>query len=390
MGFAVTPDALRPSSALEQGEKAVVRPLRIVALLLPACVLAPLALPGPSRAAADNKDVDAVRKRAVAYLRSRQAKDGSFSPRFGPGVTALVVAAMVHNGYGADDPMVAKALAYLEKRVKKDGGIYDKRLANYTTSVAMMAFKEANKDGKYDAILKNAAAFLKGLQNRDPAGKDLKLGGVGYDGKGRPDLSNTQFFVEALLAAGVPKDDPSIKDALKFISKCQNLPGEENTLPFAKKARPEDKGGLTYTPLDPDDSPHATGNGGLRSLGAMTYAGLKSFLYAGVSKDDPRVKAAVDWARRNYTLDENLGQKQAGLYYYYNTFAKALDAWGEEPFRDAKGKAHDWRKELFEALRKRQNADGSFVNKGDKTYGEADPNLATAFALLSLSYTTKK
>ena len=43
----------------------------------------------------------------------------------------------------------------------------------------------------------------------------------------------------------------------------------------------------------------------------MTYAGLKSFLYAGVGKDDPRVKAAIGWVRRHYTLSENPGQGQA-------------------------------------------------------------------------------
>ena len=65
----------------------------------------------------------------------------------------------------------------------------------------------------------------------------------------------------------------------------------------------------------------------------MTYAGLKSFLYAGVSKDDPRVKGAVDWIRRHYTLEENPGMGKAGLYYYYHTFAKAMDALGQPAVR---------------------------------------------------------
>ena len=43
----------------------------------------------------------------------------------------------------------------------------------------------------------------------------------------RPDASNTQMFIEALIKAGVPKDDPSIVRALKFISRCQNLPDKE-------------------------------------------------------------------------------------------------------------------------------------------------------------------
>jgi squalene-hopene/tetraprenyl-beta-curcumene cyclase len=358
-------------------------------------VLGVLALAAPAadeKVGPDEKEVKAVREKAVAFLRTRQAKDGSFSPKFGPGVTALVVAALARNGYSADDPMMEKALASLTKSVQKDGGIYQKRLANYTTSVGMMALKEANRDGKYDAILKSAAAFLKKLQHDDPATSNIRLGGVGYEAKDkRTDLSNTHMFLEALLAAGVPKDDPAVQRALKFITRCQNFSDKEkgNDLPFAAKAKEDDKGGFTYTPIDSDDSPHATGDGGLRSLGAMTYAGLKSFLYAGVKKDDPRVQGAIKWIRAHYTLEENPGMRSAGLYYYYNTFGKAMEALGEDRFKDSKGALHDWRKDLFEALKKRQNKEGAFVNPGDKTFGEGDPNLATAFALLALSYTKK-
>jgi squalene-hopene/tetraprenyl-beta-curcumene cyclase len=339
----------------------------------------------------DPKDVKAVRDKAVAFLKEHQGKDGGFSPKFGPGVSALVVTALLRSSYSPDDPLVASTMKFLEGRVRKDGGIYDKRLANYTTSVALMAFKDANVDKKYDTILRNGAMFLRKLQNDDPGadGKNVKFGGVGYDSKdkGRADLSNTQYFLDALLAAGVPKDDPAVQRALKFISRCQNLAGEDNDQPFAKKARKDDVGGLTYVP-DPDDNKHATGDGGLRSLGAMTYAGLKSFLYAGVDRKDPRVQGAVKWIRRHYTLDENSGMGQSGLYYYFHTFAKAMDALGENHLEDAKGVKHDWRKELFEAIKKRQRDDGSFINtKGDASFGEKDPNLATAFALLALSYT---
>ena len=97
----------------------------------------------------------------------------------------------------------------------------------------------------------------------------------------------------------------------------------------------------------------------------------------------------MHWIRRHYTLEENPGMGKAGLYYYYHTFAKAMTALGESQFKDAKGKAHDWRKELFAALKGRQHDDGSWVNKGDRTFGEGDATLATAFALLSLSYCGK-
>jgi squalene-hopene/tetraprenyl-beta-curcumene cyclase len=349
---------------------------------------------GAARAAdggPDPKDVKAVGDKAVAYLRKSQQDDGSYSARrLGPGVSALVAAALLRNGVSPDDPTAAKTLRYLETKVQKNGGIYDRVLANYTTSVALMAFAEANTNGRYDTLIKNATQFIRGLQYDDSRvnESDPRYGGLGYDAKSRPDLSNTQMFLEAMKAAGVSGDDPAVQRAMKFVSRCQNLPGETNDQAFAKKTSPEDKGGLTYTPIDPDDSEHKTAAGGLRSLGAMTYAGLKSFLYAGVSKDDPRVKGAVGWIREHYTLDENPGQGQSGLYYYYHTFAKAMTALGQDEFEDASGKKHDWRKELFEALKKRQRADGSWVNEADRTFGENMPDLATGFALLTLSYCT--
>ncbi len=336
----------------------------------------------------DAKDVKAVLDKAVAFLKTKQRADGSFAPKLGgPGITALVAAGLIRNGYSPDDPLVTKALGYLEKSVQKDGGIYDKMLANYTTSVALVALAEANKGGKYDTVIKNAAKFLKTLQYDDSLveEKDVKFGGVGYGGKERPDLSNTAYFVEALIAAGVPKDDPAIQRALKFVSRCQNLPGETNDQPFAKNTTPDDKGGLVYNPTAGDKKASKTGDGGLRSSGVMTYAGLKTFLHAGVTKNDPRVKAAVDWVGRHYTLDENPGQGLAGLFYYYHTFGKAMNALGDDQFKDKDGKSHDWRKDLFTALKKRQKEDGSWANENDAFF-ENNPELATAYAILALSY----
>jgi hypothetical protein len=70
----------------------------------------------------------------------------------------------------------------------------------------------------------------------------------------------------------------------------------------------------------------------------MTYAGLKSMIYCGVGPDDPRVQAATKWIRQHYTIAENPGMGADGLFYYYHTFAKALDAVGEDEFVDASGR----------------------------------------------------
>ena len=117
-----------------------------------------------------------------------------------------------------------------------------------------------------------------------------------------------------------------------------------------------------------------------------TYAGLKSMIFAGLDKDDPRVKAALEWLRKHYTFDENPGMGDAGLFYYYHTMAKALDVLGEETFADAAGKEHDWRKELADAVIARQREDGAWVNANAR-WMENDPNLVTAYAILALAYT---
>ena len=335
----------------------------------------------------------------LGFFKTAQKDDGNFqsNPRAGePGLTALIASALIKNGVPADNPVDAKSLKYLESKVKEDGGVYNQGLSNYMTCLAIMTFKEANTGGKYDKIIEAAVKYVKSLQFADGLTEDnASYGGAGYDkpnAKARPDMSNTHFMVEALLAAGVSKDDPTIKRALTYISRSQNLSDDEfNKLAYAKKASEDDKGGFVYNLADADNpkSPKRTADGGLRSEGGMTYAGLKSFLYSGVSKDDPRVKAAIEWVRKHYTVTENPGQKDSGLYYYYHTFAKAMDAIGEEPFVDAKGVKHDWRQELFDELKKKQKDNGSWANS-NAAFLENLPELATAFAVLAMSYCKKK
>ena len=121
----------------------------------------------------------------------------------------------------------------------------------------------------------------------------------------------------------------------------------------------------------------------------MTYAGLKSLLYADISKDDPRVKAALRWISGNYTLEMNPGLNNAqGLYYYYHTYATALRAYGQDTITDAKGVKHDWRKELEAKLAAVQLPDGSYVNAADR-WMESNPVLVTTYVVLSLQEARK-
>ncbi|MFP6647993.1 MAG: prenyltransferase/squalene oxidase repeat-containing protein [Pirellulaceae bacterium] len=337
----------------------------------------------------DQRRQQQITARGISYLRTKgQQADGSFSGETGPGITALVTTALLRNGVPSSDPMVASSLKYLGGFIQPSGGIHQEGTLyrNYETCLAMLCFNEANSDGRYDETIKKADAFIKGIQWDDDEGAertDPGFGGAGYGKHNRPDLSNTTFFIEALKAAGNDADSEAVKRALAFVSRCQNLESEHNTTSFPAK-NPD--GGFYYTPAAGGTSQAGTTeNGGLRSYASMTYAGLKSMIYAGVDADDPRVAAAVNWISENYDLTQNPGLGDAGHYYYLHTFAKALSALGQDEIEDARGKKHAWRSDLIMELLRRQRRDGSWVNRNTR-WLEGDANLVSGYALLALSY----
>lgn len=360
-------------------------PLRV---MVSGLVAIALVVSGASAAAPDGDKIAKAVQRAADFLAKAQEEDGSFSSKAGTGVTAIVTAALLRSGRTTDDPVVAKALKFLEAHIHPDGGVYHDGSThkNYETCLAIMAFNEANADKKYSERLANAEKFIKKQQWDDDEGKsadDWYFGGAGYGSSSRPDLSNTSFLIEALHSLGRDEEDPAMQRALVFVSRCQNLTSQDNSSPFADKVN---DGGFYYTVAAGGSSPAGTtDDGGLRSYGSMTYAGFKSMIYAGVNKDDPRVKAAYEWIQKHYTLDDNPGMGPQGLYYYYHTFAKALSAFGVDELTDNEGKTHNWRAELTDKLVALQNEDGSWVNAAPR-WMEADPNLVTAYGLLTLSH----
>jgi squalene-hopene/tetraprenyl-beta-curcumene cyclase len=229
----------------------------------------------------------------------------------------------------------------------------------------------------------------KGPKDEEAADKSHTFyGGFGYGRHSRPDMSNSAFAIQALHDAGLKPGDKAYEAALVFISRTQNL-SETNDRPWAGN-----DGGFVYTPANDGESfaGEYTGPDGkrmLRSYGSMTYAGLKSMIHAGLTKDDPRVKAAADWIRGNFTFDENPGMRAAGadqadhgLYYYYQTAAKALNAYDEPVITDDKGAKHDWRIELLDKLASLQKEDGSW--SGDKRWMEDNPVIVTSYVVMAL------
>ena len=351
-------------------------------------------------------DARAVVDAGLGYLKGQQQPDGSWQrgPREPVAITALVVRAFAADekvGPGAD--LVRRGYDRLLAEQKPDGGIYKDLLANYNTAIAVSALA-ASPDPAHKQAMAKAVAYLKGSQFSDavaaPDGGKIDVnhpyyGGWGYGGSrgpggGRPDMSNTNVVLEALNDAGLKPDDPAYRRALKFVQGLQNH-SETNPSSWAG-----DDGGFVYGINEKGEGNSAAGeyDGAdgrrmVRSYGSMTYGGLKSMIYAGLSKDDPRVKAAWDWIRNHWTLDENPGMRaadpkdaEAGLYYYYQTFGRALGAYDEPRITDGSGNRHDWRVELIRELKERQRPDGSFVGIGK--WMEDNPVLSTTFSVLAL------
>ena len=63
------------------------------------------------------------------------------------------------------------ALALRNVFIQPTGGIHQPGTLyrNYETCLSILCFQEANKDGRYDEVIKKADAFIKGIQGAGPS-----------------------------------------------------------------------------------------------------------------------------------------------------------------------------------------------------------------------------
>ncbi len=340
--------------------------------------------------------------KGIAWLKTQQAKDGTWSDAEAPAVTALALTACMGQPSGElrknPPEFVQRGYDALLRYVKPDGGIYHSKLQNYNTSLALLALAAAHQP-KFDPLIRRAREFV--ITEQIDLGEPGKLdhpmdGGIGYgQSADRSDMSNTLTALEALYYSkdtvrDLPKSDlkelnwPAV---IEFIQRCQNLPSH-NKQPWAS-ADPQNKGGFVYSPEKSEAAPMTLPNGriALRSYGSISYAGLLSYIYADVRRDDPRVIAVVDWLRKNFTLDENPALGPEGLYYYYHTMAKALSAYDADQMPFA-GKEINWREGLAKKLLNLQHKEGFWVNENGRWW-EKDPVLVTAYSLIALEYVAR-
>lgn len=378
---------------------------------------------------------------AVEFLRAQQDDaTGGWAVNPGgpnyPGITGLVVTGLLLDpAIDAEDESVRRGVEFMLGYRQDDGGIYDRVLPSYNTALCLSALALVQREQAAGAI-KPAQDFLRGLQWSEsttlgegtPEAPDAITrdhpfyGGWGYGKHGRPDLSNTTFALQALYDSGLSSDDPAFQRALTFLERCQMV-DDINDMSYAEGTN---QGGFIYsTSLNSDNigSGETKPEGAaqfveeslddgtrvsrMRAYGSMTYAGFKSLIFADLDREDPRVRSAYEWMRRNYTLDENPQMGDEGLYYYLLSFARALDAMGGEhitPLIPAgaggivvddrtaagegsfvEGETRDWENDLVARLAELQNPDGSFRSVHDR-WMENNPVLITAYALIALQH----
>jgi len=347
------------------------------------------------------KEAMASTKKGIDYLLEKQDDDGSWSKH--PAVTGLCLMALKGSGMEKDNPKITEAItkgkAFVKKFVQEDGSIWvaegKKEYPNYTTAIALCAL--AIVGGEEDEpIMRKARKYLIDSQIKD---KSRNHGGIGYgsSGYGHPDLSNTQWALEALYLTEFLDKEPKAKspedqkkaaqawaNAVQFLSVLQHVPETNDAVWVVKDKNDPNYGSFVYKPDQSKASEKEGDTKSLKGYGSMTYAGLKSMIYAKLKKEDPRVQSAIEWGAKNYRFDDNPGMGPEGHYYYLHTFAKAHSVYGENTVVTPDGEKHNWRVDLIKKLMELQKEDGHWINDKHGRWWESVPELVTAYSLLSM------
>lgn len=321
--------------------------------------------------------------KGAAFLLSRQSSEGYWSDRQMPALTALPVWALSgvsdKRSPGASDA-VRKGVKYVLSTQREDGGFYVPKpgrggsgLGNYNTAVCLSAL--------FESKICPSAPLLKAreyIASSQLTGDDTMAGGFGYDKLSRrryADLSNTSYALDAMrrtepleeFRSGGKRVDLDWEKALEFVDNLMKKDGP-------------DAGGAAYNNRTPQAGTviNSRNRVHLRAYGSMTYAAVLSMCHAKLSREDPRVRDSLEYCKRNWSVDENPGMGNQGLFYFYDIMARALSASGVD-----KVGQHDWKKELSEKLISLQKPDGSWYNDNNR-FWESDPVLCTSFAMLVL------
>ncbi len=330
-----------------------------------------------------SNEIRAAVNRSLDWLAASQQKDGSWSKRHHPALTALPAMAFMKSDYLDKDHILSNATDYIISCSRDDGGIYIEPRADrkggleiFNTAVCTTALHIYDKK-TYKQIIKKARRFLAGRQH---LGNDIYKGGFGYYEDSSSEYVHgldTFFSIQAIAVT-----DPDSKPIIDWAETVNYFTKRQGNQPALLPAAPE----FAYSP-GPGSTRSRTNDIYFHSYGSMTYIGLLALVYADVNHSDVRVRSAFDWARKHWSLDENPGKGKKGLYFFYYVLARALSAYGIDLIQTSDGILINWRADLAKKLLTLQRFDdkgNGFWKNDTSRFWENDPVLCTAYAILSL------
>lgn len=403
----------------------------ILALLLCGLSLAGLiataaSVPGAAaRAPCTDGDVAHALGRGTSFLLHRQDADGLWrsdtygSMRDGLSLTPAIAKAM---GFAAGHDPEARAAfqaaveALVDAQPEAAPGADGAHVGSYpvsTAALSVIVLRRAEAvllDADPQRLASAREAWLAELLRHQLASsggwlrEDPDFGGWGYSPAPplRPDpafsellpfgsdLSSTMMAISALAIGGLPSDAPALRDARRFVFRCQNWCEDDADAAL-------DDGGFATTPhrhaQNKAGSAGIDGHGRLRarSYGTATADGVRALLRLGVPLDHPRLIAARRWLEAHFEAHTNPGrfdqarahEQDAGRYCWAWSVAhawQALDAAGET---EGAARRRTQAAALVQALLAEQRPDGSWRND-NPFMKEDDPLVATVLALGAL------
>ena len=289
----------------------------------------------------------------LAYLGRRQNSSGAWLGRYGPAVTALVVRGFLEAGVSTGNIHVQRGLRFIESNRRSDGGFYNNVEPAYNTAIVLRTLSML-PEPRYQRQARRGLAFLhQQLQASIPTpGSDAAW------------YAHRSLFRSRILGNRFAQSEKTVS---RQITAGLWISGKV---------------------LDPHER---RADAVLTQYGSITYAQLKSMIYAGLQARDPRVVHLSHWIAAHYALNYNPAENGSqGLYYYYVVFARVLRAAGRTRVVDADGVSHNWRRNLVTALARRRRANGSWKNGAGSAWLEGNPVLATTYAVLALDQVMRK
>ena len=143
-------------------------------------------------------------------------------------VTARCVGMLAQLGRTKDDPVVARAIAYLRREQEKDGSWFGRWGTNYIygTWSALNALNAVGIDNS-DPMIRGAVDYLLGCQGEDGGwgeGGESYYAGVAKSPKVVSTASQTAWAVLGLMAAG-EVEHPAVARGIAFLAQTQNVDG---------------------------------------------------------------------------------------------------------------------------------------------------------------------